>query len=305
MPMLMIIGWAGAEYGPGAREFLTTAVAGLCAETALSGCLAALPKRAGEREWLFSFLSSVRQVASIRTGVLASASILSTGDLSACDAVGLDEVVILQDTSDSAAAIESVRAYQKERPATTMGIRVWLDEAIGGGFQAQVCAWKHGTQLTGIDLSPFPIQVTGHNGTARKTDARPLACEWLRSALTVTPDGMVMPCPAHIAKNGNGNGHANLAHTAADVLTRHAAWVNTAGSSPVCHSCHRLARFVGADGIGSATEARPGVPQCAPDALQYHDLVGCDANSLTSPEREEAVAQFVERIRTLGSEGRS
>src|SRR5579859_669709 len=301
MPMLMIIGWTGAEYGPGAREFLTTAMAGLCAGTALSGCLAALPQRAGEREWLFAYLSSVRQVASIRTGVLASASILSISDLSACEAVGLDEVVILQDTSDPGGAVESVRAYQKERPATTMGIRVWLDEAIGGAFQTQVCAWKHSTQLTGIDPSPFPIQVTGHNGTARRTDAKPLACEWLRSALTVTPDGMVVPCPAHMAKNGNG--HTKLAHTATEVLARHGALVDTAGCSPVCRSCHRLARFVGADGIGSATDARPGVPQFAPNALQYHDSVSCDANSLAPPEREAAVAKFVARIRALGSEG--
>lgn len=305
MPMLMIIGWSGAEYGPGAREFLTTAVAGLCAESALSGCLAALPKRAGEREWLLPFLSSVRQVASIRTGVLVNSSILSSGDLTACDVAGLDEVVVIQDTSDPGAAIESVRAYQQERPAATMGIRVWLDEAVGGSFQAQVCAWKHGTLLTGIDLSPFPSQVAGRNGTAGKTDVRPLACEWLRSALTVTPDGVVVPCPAHIAKNSNGNGHANAAHSAVDVLARHAAWVGTAGSSAVCRSCHRLARFVGADGIGSATEARPCVPQFAPATLQYRDLVGCDANSLSSPQREAAVAKFVSRIRALGSEGHS
>lgn len=301
MPMLMIIGWSGAEYGPGAREFLTTAMAGLCAESALSGCLAALPQRAGEREWLLPFLSSVRQVASIRTGVLVNSSILSGGDLTACDAAGLDEVVIIQDTTDPGAAIESVRAYQQERPAATMGIRVWLDAAVGGSFQAQVCAWKHGTLLTGIDLSPFPAQVAGHNGASGKTDVRPLACEWLRSALTLTPDGVVVPCPAHIAKNGNGN--ANLARSAADVRTRHAAWVETAGSSPVCRSCHRLARFVGADGFGSATEARPCMPQFAPATLQYRDLVGCDANSLSSPEQEAAVAKFVSRIRALGSEG--
>ncbi|HEV2833898.1 MAG TPA: hypothetical protein VGW58_01200, partial [Pyrinomonadaceae bacterium] len=92
--MLLIIGWAGAEYGVDACEFLPVAVQGLCAQWKLSGCLAAFPAKAEEKEWLLSFLSSVRRFTSIHTGVLVRASVVSTADLVACDAAKLDQVVI-------------------------------------------------------------------------------------------------------------------------------------------------------------------------------------------------------------------
>ena len=298
--MLLIIGWAGAEYGVDACEFLPAAVQGFCVQEKLTGCLAALPAKAEQKEWLLSFLSSVRRVSSIHTGVLVRSSVVSTADLVACDAAKLDQVVIIQDTAEPGAAIDSVCAYQQEYPDSSMSIRVWFDEAVGDGYQAQVCAWKYGAMVDSVELSPFALQGSATNGDGGATDKQSLSCEWLESAITITPSGVVVSCPAHLPKNG----HAEAASSTAEVLARHDACRDNAGSNPVCRSCHRLARFAGANEIVSPIEGRPGIRQFAA-APQYEDFVGGDLSSFSLPEQKASVAEFMARIRDLNSEGNS
>lgn len=298
--MLLIIGWAGAEYGPGAREFLPAAVAGLCAESTLSGCLAALPAETKEKEWLLNFLSSVKRVTSIPAGVMVRAAVVSADDLVACDTFGLDEVVIIQDTADPGAAIDAVRTYRQERAGAMMRVRVWFDEAVRGGFQAQACAWKHDALIDDVGLTPFASQSPEIKGDGGVADRQPLSCEWLRSTITVTPSGEVVRCPAQLPEHGR----ADTAATAADVIARHASLRETAGSSPVCRSCYRLARFVGADVAVSSNEARPDMPRIAA-VPQYRDFVGGDLRSFSPPEQGAAVASLMARIRALNSEGSS
>jgi hypothetical protein len=294
--MLMIIGWATAEYGFEARHALTAAAAGLCAESVLSGCLAALPTETQGRDWLLSFLSSVKHVASIQTGALVNASSMSTADLIACDVSGLDEAIILQSDCDPAQAIAMVRAYRQVRPAATMGIRVWLEDAVQSGFQTQVCRWKHGTEmLASVERSPFCAGEIVKKGIAIAGDAQRLACGWLESALTVTTSGVAVPCPAHIPVAGD----AYPITSATELLERHGTLLRTAGSNPLCSSCHRLARFVGADGLDAPALVRPFLPQYLPADPQYRDHVGWDAADLPAPEQEAAMAGLVSRIQAL------
>jgi hypothetical protein len=294
--MLMIIGWAAAEYGFEARQALTATAAGLCAESALSGCLAALPTDTQGRDWLLSFLSSVKHVASIQTGALVNASSMSAADLIACDVSGLDEVIILQNDCDPAQAIAMARAYRQARPTATMGIRVWLEDAVQSGFQTQVARWKHGTEmLASVERSPFCADEIVKEGTAIAGNAQPLACEWLQSALTVTTSGVEVPCPAHIPIAGD----AYPITSATELLERHGSLLRSAGSNPICSSCHRLARFVGADGLDAPALVRPFLPQYLAADPQYRDHVAWDLADLPAPEQESALASLLARIQGL------
>ncbi len=294
--MLMIIGWAVAEYGFEARQALTAAAAGLCANPTISGCLAALPTEMHGRNWLLSFLSSVKHVGSIQTGALVTASSMSADDLIACDVSGLDEVVILQNDSDPAHAIAMVRAYRQARPEATMGVRVWLEDPAQSGFQTQVCRWKHGTEmLASVERSPFCAEEVVQMGTAIAGDPRPLACEWLESALTVTTSGVVVPCPAHIPVAGN----AFPITSATELVERHGTLLRSAGSNPLCSSCHRLARFAGADGLDAPPLNRPFLTHYPAADPQYRDHVGWNAADLPAPEQEAAMAGLASRILAL------
>jgi hypothetical protein len=296
--VLFVIGWTSADYGTCSREFLPNALAALFEEGELTGCLAALPKIADERNWILSLLASAKRVASIRTGVLVNSATLSVSDLTLCDQSGLDEVVIIQEATDSTQAIEAVRAYERACPSGRMEIRVWLD-GVRGRLLSQVCAWKHGTQrITEVELSPFQSQ----QGTARESPeiigSQPFRCEWLNSALTLTSTGVVLPCPAHIALGES----AEPSGSGSNVLARHAALLTTAGSTPKCRSCQRLARFTGAEGLSSATEARQTVQRLLDPPSSYQDNVRCDSNTLSTPDRVAAIRALVCRIRLLDSE---
>jgi hypothetical protein len=241
----------------------------------------------------------VKRRASIRTGVLVNASAMSSGDLAATDAAGLDEAIIVQDSGDPETTIELVRAYQHAHHAGMMSIRVWLNKGVRGALQAQVCAWKHATGgLLAVEPAPFWSQeIEGSTPTA-VTAAQPLNCEWLRTALTVSASGIVVPCPAHILQNG----HGSQAKSAADMITRRSVLLQTVGANPVCRSCDRLARFVGAIDFESPTQTRPRVLRYEAGPREYQDHVGRDAGRLSPPEQQAALADLVARIRAVGPE---
>jgi hypothetical protein len=273
-------------------------LAALFEEGELTGCLAALPKMADEQNWTLSLLASAKRVASIRTAALVNSSTLSVSDLTVCNQWGLDEVIIIQEATDSAQAIEAVRAYERACPSARMKIRVWLD-GVRGRLLSQVCAWKHGTQrITEVELSPFQSQQGNARESPETIESQPFRCEWLNSALTLSATGVVLPCPAHIALAES----AEPSGSGSNVLARHAALLTTAGSTPKCRSCQRLARFTGAEGLDSATET-PQTVQCLLDRpSSYLDNLRCDSNTLPAPDRIAAIRALVSRIRLSDSE---
>jgi hypothetical protein len=291
--MLMIIGWTGAEYEQAVRQDLTALIAGLCSESALTGCVAALPVQIQQRDWILSLLSSMQKMAAIRIGALVSASTLTEDDLRACEANGLDEIVILQDSSDPTSAIERVRAHGRTSSEPGIGIRVWLGDAVSDRFLTQVCRWKHGTDMRArVSLSPFRTEGMEANGPASPTSTR-FVCEWFKSTLTLTTSGAVMPCPAHLANLYN----AKPARSASELLQQKAAWGSNAASDPLCSSCRLLARFKGEEVLGSPALVRPFVARQANNATQCRDHVGCDVSTLSPTEQEAAVTDLVSRVR--------
>lgn len=299
--MLITIGWTAAEYGFTARQALTASVAGLCAEPAFTGCLAALPTETQDRSWLLSFLSSLKRVASIQTVALLSASSMSTSDLIACDAEGVDEVIILQDCCDPSRAIAMVQNYRHARTLATMRIRVWLDEVVRSGFQAQITAWMHGTEMfANVERSPFCAEESSKDSSARPGEAQPLACEWVESAFTMTASGAVVACPAHIVQAAVHN----PATSTQELLERQGTLQRSAGSHPTCRSCHRHARFMGADVLGSPALTPPLLQQYPATDQRYQDHIRCSGAELPEPEQEAALAGLALRIRVLDG-GRS
>lgn len=297
--MLMILGWIGTEYGPEMREFLPDILAGVCNESAVSACLAALPEKTDERAWLLALLSSLKQVTAVRTGALVRASTLSADNLVACDRSGLDDIIIVQDKHDPRNAINNVRVYERGRPSGTMSIRVWLDD-MQEPFQSQVCAWKYGTGVvSSVELSPFRAQPASY-GIAARTSLPQFSCEWLRSAVTISSRGAVLPCPAHLKERPP----SVPARSMVDVLVLHAGLLTSAGSTQECRTCGRFARFAGAKDIEAPMDMRPAGLRIAPLSSSYRDYVGCDAGSLKSDERDIAVATLVQRIQANG-EGQS
>ena len=298
-PLFLIIGWSEAEYPETGRQSLVALVTHLRDEPGIRGCLAALPEERRARQWLLSFLGSVKRGTGALTSTLVRASALSWDDLDASTSAGLDELIILQDTAEPAPAIEVVRKYQQRATASMVGIRVWL-EVPEPGFQKLTCAWKYGTYTTlPVELSPFRQPAfNGISLTSARNDQQ-LACEWLRMTVTVSSAGEVARCPAYLdgyhARDG-GPAKRGQADIGTHVSERRIAWMQAGGSHPVCRSCHRLVRLAGPGDLEIPAQA------CGPivAAAGYRDYVGTDASALSPHERARAIEAFVDRIHGPG-----
>ena len=294
--MLIVVGWGSASYSAAARQRLAAVVAGFCAEGMATGCLAALPRDDDDRDWLLAFLDSVKRGAAIRTGAIIDGSQIRAGDLTACAAAGLDEAVVVQDGDNGSRAMEMVRTHQESGTGALLGIRVWLAHDAPAGLHRHAAAWRHATgNLLGVELAPFPPGSAEIGGHGAGDSPAPLSCEWLRTTFTLTDEARQVPCPLHRPNNGH-------ADSVREIVIRRQTWMETMGSSPLCRSCDRLVRFTGLTLAPSASPS-PMRSYGAQDA-GYRDHVGCDLNTLTGADHDDAIRNFLARLETTRVERR-
>lgn len=297
--MILVIGWEDPRYEKGVREAFMAAVAGLCSQSSLTGLVVSLPSEPEHRQWIFYFLSSVKRRAAIRTGVLITASTMSQRDISACEEAGVDEVVILHESANGPASMDSVYRYISERPGTSIGIRVWLKDAAPGTLQTQVAAWTHATRArVTIEIAPFGSQEVNSQPSRHAVVSRPLPCDWLRSVITMTDSGAIIACPLHACESGPRAPVESLD----EVIERHAALLDSAGATRICGSCRRLVRVIGSDLAQFSPNLRSLSLPYEDSVLAFHDHVGCDASTLSLQERHEKIASFATRIGAVRQE---
>ena len=302
-PLLLVIGWNDAEYSEKGRQSIVALATHLRDSAGIRACLAAAPAEPAARQWLFSFLGSLKRAMGATAGIIIRASELGPGDLTASSTNGLDEVVIIQDTPDPEAAIETVRRFQQSGTPSALGIRIWLD-VPGTSFHSLTCAWKYATHAAlRVELPPFrQISSNGIPPTTRG-ESQQLACEWLRTTITVSSHGEIVPCPAYLTHHapGKAQGERPPADIAVDLAQRRNAWMGTGGSHPVCASCNRLVRFAGP--FETEIPAQP-VARILP-APAFIDHVGRDASQFSDDDRANAMRKLLERVHAAGGLGPS
>lgn len=287
-------------YEESLRSNMAVFTSELLREGKITGCLAALPTEKEARRWLFSFLDSLKCAGGGRVGVLLLATAATETDFAECDAAGLDEVVIVQGSENPETVIGALLNYRRANPDNGLGFRVWLDPDAGGYLQRKAGAWKRAVPwLLSMELTPLSWASAAHdsapqNGKTHKNGNQPLACDWLRSAITISCSGSVTPCPQHSPRDG-----VSLAtNSAAQVIAKIDDWHESLGAHPVCRSCHSLARFSipgwmkDGSNLTRETKARESF-------VRYDDLIGRNVGSVSEEERESLLADFAGRVRAM------
>jgi len=291
--MIMLIGGRDPIlYADSLRSNLPGFTSQLLREGKLSGCLAALPSDKDGRRWLLAFLGSLKRAGGGRVGVVLTASAATADDFADCDAADLDEAVIVQDREETESAIEALLKYRRAHAPNGLGFRVWLDPDAGDSLQRKAGAWKRAVPwLLSLELTPMswagaPDSVAPRNGS------KPLACDWIRSALTISCSGAVTPCPKHSPQDG-----LSLAtSSAAQVMALRDNWKESLGSHPVCLSCNRFARF---SIPGWMKDLDTLMPQTVPQDsfVRFEDLIRRNVGIVEEQERAALLSDFAERVR--------
>jgi hypothetical protein len=291
--MLILAGWGTLDrYESQLRRDLTALAVALRDSNQLTGCLAQLPSGEEDRWWLFTFLASLRSAGAHHTAAMVLGSSMSQRDLQDCEIAQLNEIVIVQDRADPTDMMTTVRDHRSGFPESQTGVRVWLANSALSGLHASLNAWMRAMpSVLSVELAPFPFPVRERDGAeTEQAGAEAVACEWLRSTITVLGPGAIVPCPDFGAPP-----ISEPMAIAVEIPRRHEEWLASLGAHPQCSSCHRLARFY----VPTWLASRPGNPQLIappPATLQRDNSVCGNLAGMESAEQDSLQAEFVKRL---------
>jgi hypothetical protein len=287
--MDVVIGW------PDAATFdRTTAnrVLSLCAYLVQRGSLgrvvAAMPPpgRVEDCARLFALAGSLRRVGAPALAVLADVSRLEPTDLDNFLDMGIREFIMLAGEGSVRAALQLI-VCSRLSGTESVRVRLWLERSRAGEFQRYITAWRSAFPFV-IEASPapFPVELTVPLAPRRcELSPRPLRCAWLRSVLTISNTGTLVPCPLHVATGH----HRPLEWAEADGPLQ-ARWAELLGESSICSSCALAARF---DGSGLD---RNNAGKIVSTQAEYFDHVGEEAGKLPESELSVTITAFATRI---------
>jgi hypothetical protein len=292
----VLIGWPPpVPYG----HELATRVMNLCGTLRrrglLEGVLATLPPADAERSRarVFALLQSLVSSGVGSAGVLLSLTTLQASDLEECLSAGILDYVFLEESATAHGALGVLGASRLPREAAAR-VRVWVTDASQGAYQKHMAAWVSAFDFAG-ELAPAPFSLAdgapaAPAGPATAPPALALVgCEWRKSVITVTGDGSVLPCPAHLPLGG-----PTVSASDPDlVLARLAEWHGSLDTSALCARCDRPVRFGIQDWLGSRQVQAPASPE---GERKYHDYVGRDASEATEEELDHLLEELGRRI---------
>lgn len=298
--MILILGWPPiSKYEPPMRHGLVKLYPALCEEQPITSCLAALPRHREERRWLLSFLNTIRSVGTSRICVMTSTSKVSRLDFHDCEAAGIEEIVLMQDSTMSTEAIEVIGRCQGNNGDNRTGIRIWLQQSAAGHYEHNICAWRHRIpSVFSIELVPFPYQqIAASSDYPSRASTTPLACQWLQSVLTVSNSGAIVPCPAQSPYNAPFLDQ----NTNSEILNRHKRMRDSLSLNPICHSCHRPARFMIPALLNEPDQSKRAI-RTPISVNPYRDHVKHDAGTSPSDKLDSLLAEFISRVMVSKSE---
>lgn len=313
--MLMFAAGPGDLWADGERTgMLASFCARLIQERSLSGCLAPLPDDHAQRIRLFAFLNSLKRAGGGDAGVVISAARITVADLDACRLANVDRVVIWYGPEANGHAMATVSEYLDSAvPNAHLGIQVWIAEAHAGQVHRVAAKWSRAFENR-ISVELAPVVLASSRGrsfesadatsadwavVSQGSDALPLsshvACEWLRSAVTVHPSGAVVPCPDHEPSDALG-----LDRRPDELLHAIASFPTTLASNPTCRGCTRRMRFTIPDWMKSGYEVASDPPEreSVPELI---DHVEGRLDDVAAEARGGIIDAFIARARRAGA----
>ncbi len=290
---------------------LASFCADLLRSRSLAGCLASLPEEPAARRRLFTFLRSLQRAGGGQTVIALPGDRVTPDSLRACEVGQVDHVVILQGTDDPADAIASVLRFRDTHPVPQLGIHVWVDAGLPGSIHRTAAAWTRafGAGIA-VELAPAVLASiadarttatsSGGDRTTREL-AGPapasVACEWLRSTVTIHPSGTVVPCPHHAP-----NGHPPITSAPATLVAAVATFPQTLASDATCRGCARRMRFTIPDWMKSRHVA-PRTGGASPLAAEerFVDHVEGRLDDVELAMRATLIEAFIERARSVAT----
>jgi hypothetical protein len=292
------------------------ALASFCAELLrarpTAGCLASLPEEDGARRRLFTFMRSLQQAGGGRCAVMISSPRVTYETLLECELAGITRLVIVQGSQPPAAAIDEVARHRDSRPRSNLDIHVWVDAGCPGNTHSTSLAWMHRFG------SSFPVEVTpiafasharlepdvpggltpaGHKRPATTSDAvNPVACEWLRSMVTIDPSGGLVPCPHHAPR-----AELSLDRNPAELRLALTAFPQSLSGDPTCRGCTRRMRFTLPEWLRSAPSRDVAGASVDTATTASIDHVGRRLDEVEPTERRQILDTFIERVRSHGA----